>query len=647
MRVYKKKVGAAVPFLCLAFAPLLASAAATGTETNGVATLPPVIVTASPILQTESVTRDGTDRVIVGREQLALLNAQDIPTALRQVPGVTISRYSPIGSYGGAQGGSVYIRGLGTARPGGEVRLYTDGAPRESGMWGHPLMDSMPIDFAESVAVQKSPHPARYSGTFGAVDVETRRRHTPGHEGEVDLVYGRYNTFLSAASAGLKEGPVDAYGGASYKQSDGTRDHGASTLVSAFGRLGVDLSDSDHLGVVYQRTDSRVEDPGEVGEPIPRTDRFDLATDLYTMRFDTKRDFLTGYSLLSFERGVIDWYQDDLCRTPMGAMDGNAHTEWLTFSFRNFYEGNVWRDLWIRGGLDLTHERGETETRNRVNGRIPFSADGALTTVAPYLGLRYDFRLTDDWTLTPSAGTRYYFHSQYDGEWGPDAALTLDWREKVQFFATGSRGVHYPGVYTRALATDYARGTLGAETMNYLSGGAKVAVDDSFDILATLFHTDVQNRIDRTSRGYVNAGGMRATGVELSAHWSPTDELSFFGGLTYTNPETSPVSRLPRWTATFGGTWRICDYLKWTLDGQFIDRMYAYSVRSSSEAANLTELKEGLIFNTRLAVPLESFSPFGGELFASLENLTNGDYEYYPGYPMGGIMWYVGCRLKF
>ena len=629
----------------LALAPLLVSADAA--ETNAVATLPTVVVTASPVTQTESVTRDGAERVVVGRGQLALLNAQDVQTALRQVPGVTISRYSPVGSYGGAQGGSVYVRGLGTARPGGEVRLYTDGAPRESGMWGHPLMDSMPVDFAESVSVQKSPHPARYSGTFAAVDVETRRRRAQGHEGEVDLVYGRYNTFLSAASAGLKEGPVDAYGGLSYKYSDGFRDHNTSILKSAFGRLGLDLSDHEHVGFVYQRTDSKVEDPGEVGKPAPRTDRFDLATDLYTARFDTERDEIEGYSLVAFERGVIDWWQDNLCQTPAGAMDGNAHTEWLNFSFRNFYEWNAWHDLWLRGGLDLTHEDGESETRNLVNGKVPFSVDGALTTVAPSLGLRYDFRLTDDWTLTPSAGTRYYFHSQYAGEWAPDAALTLDWREKAQLFATGSRGVHYPGVYTRAVATDYARGTLDAETMNYVSAGAKVAVEESLDVLATVFHTDAQNRIDRTARGYVNAGGMRATGVELSAHWRPTDDLTLFAGLTYTNPETSPVSRLPRWTATAGATWRICDYLKWTLDGQFIDRMYAYSVRSSSDAADLTELKEGGLVNTRLAVPLESFTPVKGEVFIALENLLDRDYEYYPGYPMDGILWYVGCRIKF
>ena len=628
-------------------AAVLAAAATRAAATNEVVALPPVVVTASPVTQAESVSKDGAESVLVAREQLALLNAQDLPSALRQVPGVTISRYSPIGSYGGAQGGSVYVRGLGTARPGGEVRMYTDGAPRESGMWSHPLMDSMPIDFAESVRVQKSPHPARYSGTFGAVDVETRRRRAPGHEAEVDLVYGGYNTFLSAGSAGLKEGPVDAYGGMSYKYSDGYRDHNASILKNAFGRLGADLSEHERVGFVYQRTDSKVEDPGEVGKPTPRTDRFDLATDLYTLRFDTDRENLTGFSLVAFERGAIDWWQDGLCKTPTGAMDGNAHTEWLNFHFRNFYDWNVGADLWLRGGLDLLHEDGETETRNRVNGQVPFAADGNLTTVAPYVGVRYDFRLSDDWTLTPSVGSRGYFHSQYDGEWAPDAALTLDWRGKAKAFATASRGVHYPGVYTRAVAADYARDTLDAEVMNYLAGGAKVALDESLDVLATVFHTDVQNRIDRTARGYVNAGGMRATGVELSAHWWPMDDLALFAGLTYTNPETAPVSRLPRWTATAGGTWTVCPYLKWTLDGQFIDRMYAYSVRDSRESSDLVELKEGLLVNTRLAVPLESFTPVAGEVFVALENLTDRDYEYYPGYPMDGIMWYVGCRLKF
>ena len=75
--------------------------------------------------------------------------------------------------------------------------------------------------------------------------------------------------------------------------------------------------------------------------------------------------------------------------------------------------------------------------------------------------------------------------------------------------------------------------------------------------------------------------------------------------------------------------------------------MYAYSVRASSDAADLTELKEGVLINARLSVPLESFSPVAGELFVALENLADRNYEYYPGYPMDGIMWYVGTRIQF
>ena len=75
--------------------------------------------------------------------------------------------------------------------------------------------------------------------------------------------------------------------------------------------------------------------------------------------------------------------------------------------------------------------------------------------------------------------------------------------------------------------------------------------------------------------------------------------------------------------------------------------MNAYSVRAEADQSNLRKLDAAFVFNTRLAVPLESFTPLRGELYVSLENFTNQKYEYYPGYPMGGIMWYVGCKLKF
>lgn len=609
--------------------------------------LPVIEVQASPVTQSESVSPDGVEESVITRRQLEALNAQDLQTALRQVPGMTISRYSAIGSYGGAQGGSVYVRGAGTARPGGEVRMYSDGAPRESGVWGHPLMDSLPIDFAEAITVQKNPHPSERAGTFGAVEVESVRMQKDGYCGEANLAYGRNDTFISSVSAGAKESGVDAYGGYSYKYSDGHREHNRSILNGAFGRVGAELSDYARLSFIYQHTDSKVEDPGEKGRPVPVHNRFDLAGDLFNVRLDVERDDLKGFSLVYFERGDIEWHKDHLTDGVPASPAGVADTTWLNWGSRSRYEWNAWRDLWLTGAFDVASEGGHTRNTVYSTGKVPFAYEGRFVSASPYFGARYDFELGDGWFIVPGAGSRYHFHEVYDSEWAPAASVKLRKEDVVEFFANASGAVHYPGIYTRAVADDFAAGTLDAETMKYVSGGIKLTVEDDLDALFTVFRSEVDNRIDKTADGYLNSGSMRAVGVESSVHWRPVEDVSVFGGMAFTEPQTSPVSRLPRWTFTSALSWKICRYVKWNIDGQYIGSMNAYSVRSSSESADLQKIGDGFVFNTRLAVPLESFLPVEGELYCALENFTKEEYEYYPGYPICGAMWYLGCKVRF
>lgn len=624
-----------------------AAASAAFAATNEVANLGVVSVTASPVTQSETVEKDGAEIVTLSRAQLGELNAQDLQTALRQVPGVAISRYSPIGSYGGGQGGSVYIRGQGTGRPGGEIRMYTDGVPRESGVWGHPLMDSVPVDFADAVSVHKNPQPGRYAGTFGAVDVETHRRREEGWEGEIELAYGRFDTLLSSLSAGMKEGAFDAYAGLSYKYSGGAREHGSAELETAFARVGADLSETERLSFVYQRTDSWVEDPGVKRGATPKYDRFDLATDLYTVRFDTDRDWIKGFSLVYFEHGAIEWRKDHLTDGVPASPAGTADTTWLNWGARNRYEISPIEEFTLVAALDVADEGGHTANTRFSDNRRVFGYKARFVSVAPYAGAFGDIALGDDWTLTPSAGARAYVHDVYSNEWGPEAALKLVWREDIEFFANASRGVHYPGIYVRAVADDFAKRTLDAETMDYVSGGVKARLDEALDAIVTVFHSEVSDRIDRTATTYVNSGDMRASGVEASVHWRPVDDVAFFFGGAWTSAETHPVSRLPEWTFTAGGAWKICEWLKWSLDGQYIGSMHAYSVRAEADRAAPGKVGDAFVFNTRLAVPLESFLPVAGEFYVSLENFTNRHYEYYPGYPMAGVMGYVGVRVRF
>ncbi|MCL1919454.1 MAG: TonB-dependent receptor plug domain-containing protein [Kiritimatiellaeota bacterium] len=607
-----------------------------------VAELAPVVVVASPIVQYEHTEKDGANSAVISREQIERLSARDLPTALRQVPGVSISRYGPIGAYGGGQGGSVYVRGGGTARPGGEVRIYTDGVPRESGVWGHPLMDIVPIDFAERVTVAKNPQPQRYAGTFGAVDVTTRRRLTEGHEGDLSIAYGRFNTQIASASAGGKESIFDYYAGASYKHSDGARDHGAADLYSGFARLGADITESDHLSYIFHYTDSWVRDPGPRGGPTPLRDRFNVETMTHTVRLDSEHEHVRGYALGYYEAGKIRWHKDHLTDGVFASPPGYSNTDWDNIGARAAYDFLIER-LTLTAALDAWSEGGETWNINETTGARVWGYDGRFLTIAPYLGARYDFDVGQDWTLTPSVGARYYFNSAFDDELAPCAALTLG-TEDLNFFVSHARGVHYPGVYVRGVSPMTWK-TLNAETLDTSEAGVHVDMDEFASVHASVFHTEVRDRMDATSSGWLNTGRMRANGAEASLHVYPHQDVTLFAGATYMRPDTRPASRMPEATVTAGASWQVVEHVRWDVDSQYVTSQYGYSMREANPA--LQKIDDYVIFNTRLSLDLRAFSKLGGELYVALENFTDQRYEYFPGYPMPGIVWYTGMKLTF
>lgn len=101
-----------------------------------------VVVVASPIIEGNRVSNTGNQVTTVSRKQIDDLNAQDLPSALRHTPGVVISRHNYVGSFGGGDGGAVYIRGMGSSRPGAEIQMLVDGVPKYAGIWTHPFWTS-------------------------------------------------------------------------------------------------------------------------------------------------------------------------------------------------------------------------------------------------------------------------------------------------------------------------------------------------------------------------------------------------------------------------------------------------------------------------------------------------------------------------
>mgnify|MGYP005849730893 CR=1 FL=1 len=173
-----------------------------------------------PVIDGNRVDRFGKQVTAVSARQIEDLNAQDLPSALRRTPGVVISRHNPIGSFGGGAGGAVFIRGMGTERPGAGIQTLIDGVPVFVGVWTHPRMDLLSIDIVERMDVHKGAEPLRFGNmAFGAVNLIPKRQTEEGYSGRLRLAGGSYSTFFQTAEQGGRRGPLDWYLVQSYRTS--------------------------------------------------------------------------------------------------------------------------------------------------------------------------------------------------------------------------------------------------------------------------------------------------------------------------------------------------------------------------------------------------------------------------------------------
>lgn len=602
-----------------------------------------VTVVASPVAREERFEPDGAEVVTIGSDQTSRLSAQDLPTALRQVAGVSVSRYSPIGSYGGSQGGSVYVRGTGESRPGSSLSVFQDGVPVMGSFFNHPLLDLNPVDFAETIEVVKGPRPRSVPNAFTAVSMETWRQREEGCSGETDIAYGRFSSLLGSAKAGVKDGAFDFAGGAAYRYSEGKREHSSAELRNAFVRGGVELGEEDYLTFIYRRAESWVEDPGPKTGTVPVRDKFATDMDSYALRLTSAHESFAGSSLVFVTDGRIRWNKDHVFDNNPLSPYGEVNTDWQTWGYRGLYDIFI-GDATLSLGLDEIVERGRTRTINGATGRRLSGSRKTDFLTSPYVGLKYDFALGDDWMLTPSVGTRYHFMDDMHGEWAPSAAVTLA-RKEFGFFASYAEAVHYPGLVFRANTPAWRN--LEAEKMRTYTLGAFVKYEDFARLNISAYRNEISNRFDLDAAGvYRNSGECKANGVEATLRVTPARNVAFLAAVAYTIPETPHVSRLPEATSTIGVSWRMSERLHLDVDTQYSSSMYAYATRSANPSS-LSKVSAFWTLNVRLALDIDAFAPCGGEIYVACENVFDRHYEYFPGYEMPGAMIYTGVKLRF
>jgi len=606
-----------------------------------------ITVEGTPIVADSEVDLLGSMVSTVTEQQIEALYAQDLTSALRRVPGVVVSRYNPIGAFGGGDGGAFFIRGHGSGRPGSEITMLTDGIPRFVGIWTHPLIDVGSIDPVDRVDIYRSAQPVLIGNmAFGAVDMASKRRTEPGFGGRFTGSYGSFDTLIGAVEAGGRGEVVDYYLTGSYRTSDGHREDADGEVATVSGRIGFALGDAWDLSVLVDHTSSSVNDPLQVdAAPIPITPNYDIVDTFVLASLSHRHGPWNGSIKLYVDDGEFDWLQ-------WSGTEQHAYRS-ITDSTNSGVRLRETVSPWAGGelvmGLDYDLYGGSFVERHPEDDRLTSDLDFSNT--APYIAVSHTFSGTV--SLTPSAGVRTN-HSRYFGDqWGAQAGLRMD-LSGHSIYANAAHGFNLPGVWTAVQYAGWGRGNdwqdLEAETIDHLELGWLASFGPGLQLTTSLFRDRVDNAIRFVPPPpppplFANIGAYTVEGIEVSLQAEPTERLGVFVGVTYSSSDPDDVPNLPETTAVGGVTWTGTNGWRLNVDLQWIGARWILNPRY---AAVQMEVDGYFLANAKISLPWRMLGiALDGSIFVFGENLSDSSYEHRIGYPMPGRSIQAGVDIGF
>ncbi|MFO7965211.1 MAG: TonB-dependent receptor plug domain-containing protein [Desulfobacterales bacterium] len=612
-------------------------------------------IVATPIIQGNILDRYAGQKTTVTEEQIENLNAMDISTALRKTPGVNISRYNPIGSFGGGEGGAVFIRGLGSSRPGAEIKTFIDGVPMYMSVWNHPLLDLLAIDPAAAIDVYKSPQPQHFGNALAAINIVPKRRIDRGYRTKIKLAAGSYDTYVTTAETDGRIDRFDYYAGGAYRVSDGHRDHAEGRMQNVFGRFGYRLNDYWDASFFGLYSDNYAEDPGVKGTvPAVNEGTYETRAFLSSLTISHDHDTVRGSIKLYRNAGEGDWL-DQPTETTGVFEDLLNDFEYYGIKIREslvFGTGGQ-----ITGGIDWDYTEGDYK-KFFSDGTTDHWQGNDFTTVSPHAAVSWKIAFENGFYLLPSLGVRYYEHTDFDQESSPHAGLIMGYGA-LQGHLGYARGVVYPGLDVVVLSEEVITALgdswkeLEPEIMDHYEAGVSYDFGRTAVADLTFFYNDGRDRYviippPPVPPVFENVEDYVTKGVEMSFQVCPTADLALFFSGSFIDADPSDLPYAPDKTFSGGLNWHFLQPCTLNVDVQYVDDMRVASQARRTGAVNDQSVDDYLIINGKLSYAFSIQNGFvTGEFFVAGENLSDADYEYRPGYPMAGINGMAGISLIF
>jgi iron complex outermembrane receptor protein len=613
-----------------------------------------VLGVASPVLQESRLDSLASTVSVVSSQQIADLQAQDLPSALRSTPGVVISRHNPVGSFGGGEGGSVFIRGMGISRPGAEIQILMDGVPKAVGVWTHPLMDTLSVDVMNQVEVHKGAQPVFFGNSaFGAVSITTKSMQEEGSLTSLEAAGGSFRTGVEVLQHGGKHGAFDYYLVQSFRRSDGHREASGGELQNYFGRMGYAFSEHWKASLMLNATDNWADDPGPADGLTPRQGRFKTHDLLSVATLSNHYEGAEGHLKVYREEGQIRWGGQYNSATRLN--DVATNTNWENSGVRAKEAFKPWQGGEVILGVDLDFIRGKVE--NLVPPAAPNRfAKTTFRILSQYLALNHTFGSRDGWYVVPSAGARFLDHSEFGRATGTQAGLAGGYRD-TEVHASLAHGLNYPGIYVKAQDQMFMPGDnrwqdLRPETVTHQEMGLSQRFGKLARLEVNLFQDEGKDRIVVAPPPpfppvFTNFGTWKTQGVEVAFTIAPHANLAFFAGGTYLDATPRDLPYAPRKSGTMGANYRFLEHFQFSADLLYVDGQFVTSRARTKNALTTDRVGAYALVNAKLTWDFVRNAACVGQMFLALENLGNRIYEQKKGYPMPGINGLAGIKMQF
>ena len=615
-------------------------------------TLPEVVVTTSPIIEGVNVDPYSGSSARVGADQISDQNSVDLPSALRDTPGVEISKFNPVGSYAGDQGGRVFIHGLGSGAPGAEIQTYIDDVPVYSPVWGHPLLDALSVNGMSAIDVYKGPRPWINGDNWGSINLVTARPTQDGVHGDAQISGGMLGTVIEKGSLFGKFGATDFSVSEGFARSDGARPNAEGQIGNFLGRIGYQFTPNWRADLNVMYVNSIAYDPQpNLYPPVPLAPHYDTQLGMIAGTLSHDYSNIKGDLKLYFTDADSKWLDTTYALTPVLANVYNAEYAFQTGGLRWRKSVTPWAGGTVDFGLDQDRISGHNTTEAPFPTPVNVSSPLFVMT-SPYVGIHQDFHVFDGWTLTPSVGVRMYFDNIFATEAAPHAGVQLS-SNKFTIYTSYSRGIHYPGLEVFEFSQLYPffgnswRG-LTAERDEHVEAGIKTKPFSGTEVDVNLFTDWVSNRydFDFATGTDINFGAYRSQGFELAVKQSITPQWQAFAGWTFLTSTNNLLPFMPHDTLALGlnGTY---GKFKVVLDGQYRSSIWGLTAfRGFGIPVTEEQVNPFFVANMRLSYAVPELGK-KGEVFVVVENLFNAQYSYTPGYPQPGAWAQVGVTTSF